>query len=193
MTADAETKRKTKANLTGRLSKDGLWRSFNKVPNLMQYVPNENYYARIKVHGKVIRRSLETSTFTTAKLKLLDFLREQKGPTPTADEAMTFGKALGLYEQRLADDPAIKPASKEYRLLCVGKLKSTWPSLVNRKVDEITPDECRQWAAKLRVSSHYFNNTIGTLRQIFEVAVREHKACKLKAFETRLGRFPGFA
>ena len=41
----------------GRLSKDGQWRSFPKVPNLIQYVPNGNYYARIKVGGKVIRRS----------------------------------------------------------------------------------------------------------------------------------------
>jgi hypothetical protein len=36
------------------------------------------YYARIKVNGKLIRQSLKTNVFTTAKTKLLDFLKEQR-------------------------------------------------------------------------------------------------------------------
>jgi hypothetical protein len=47
------------------LSKDGKWRSFPKVPNLLQYVFNENYYGRIKIDGKIIRESLQTSVWTT--------------------------------------------------------------------------------------------------------------------------------
>jgi len=42
------------------LSPDGKWRSFPKVPNLLQYVSNSNYYGRIKVSGKTIRESLNT-------------------------------------------------------------------------------------------------------------------------------------
>lgn len=42
------------------LSKDGKWRSFPKVPNLLQYVSSEKYYARIKVDGKLIRQCLGT-------------------------------------------------------------------------------------------------------------------------------------
>ena len=61
-----------------RLSNDGQWRSFPKVPNLLQYVGSGSYYARIKLRGKTIRRSLDTDIFTTAKLKLLDFLKEQQ-------------------------------------------------------------------------------------------------------------------
>ncbi len=33
------------------------WPSFPKVPNLLQYVSNENYYGRIKVKGKLIHKS----------------------------------------------------------------------------------------------------------------------------------------
>lgn len=149
----------------------------------MQYVPNGNYYARTKVHGKLIRRSLETDTFSTAKLRLLDFLREQKETPASTAQSMTLGEALGLFERRLADNPAMKPASKEYRLLCVGKLKSTWPEILERKADSITSDECQQWAARLRVSSHYFNNTVGTLRQILDVAIREHRLRSFQPFE----------
>jgi hypothetical protein len=42
------------------LSKDGQWRSFPKVPYLLQYVGNGNYYGRIKVGGKVIRNLIST-------------------------------------------------------------------------------------------------------------------------------------
>jgi hypothetical protein len=47
------------------------------VPHLLQYVSNSNYYGRIKLNGKVIRESLETGVWTTAKLKLTDFLKER--------------------------------------------------------------------------------------------------------------------
>lgn len=43
-----------------RLSKDGKWRSFPKVPNLLQYVSSGTYFARVKIQGKIIRQSLET-------------------------------------------------------------------------------------------------------------------------------------
>jgi hypothetical protein len=52
------------------LSTDGKWRSFPKVPPLLQYVSNGNYYGRIKVGGKIIRESLNTGIWTAAKLRL---------------------------------------------------------------------------------------------------------------------------
>ena len=60
------------------MSKDGQWRSFPKVPHLLQYVSNGNYYARIKVNGKIIRESLKTSVWTTAKLRLTDFVKKHQ-------------------------------------------------------------------------------------------------------------------
>jgi hypothetical protein len=39
------------------ISPDGKWRSFPKVPNLLQYVNSGNYYGRIKVGRKLIRES----------------------------------------------------------------------------------------------------------------------------------------
>ena len=52
------------------LSKNGQWRSFPKVPCLLQYVSNGNYYGRIRVNGKLIRVSLKTSVWSTARLQL---------------------------------------------------------------------------------------------------------------------------
>ena len=59
-----------------RLSPDGKWLSFPKVPNLLQYVQTGGFYGRTKVNGKVFRKSLETDVFTVAKLRLADFHQE---------------------------------------------------------------------------------------------------------------------
>jgi hypothetical protein len=53
-----------KTKLNDNLSTDGKWKSFPKVPNLLQYVVAGTYYARCKVKGKPVRASLETDVFT---------------------------------------------------------------------------------------------------------------------------------
>jgi hypothetical protein len=60
-----------------RLSSDGKWRSFPRVPHLLQYVSSGTYFARIKIKGKLIRESLETTVGTIAQLKLVDFLKDK--------------------------------------------------------------------------------------------------------------------
>jgi hypothetical protein len=42
------------------LPPDEKWRSFPKVPNLLQYISNADYHGRIIVGGKTIRESLST-------------------------------------------------------------------------------------------------------------------------------------
>jgi hypothetical protein len=62
-------------------SNDAQWCSFPKVPPLPQYVSNGTYYGRIKANGKVIRESrgsLTTTVWTTAKVRLTDFLNQHQ-------------------------------------------------------------------------------------------------------------------
>jgi hypothetical protein len=77
-TAGRKSIQKTKRG--NNLSTDGRWRSFPKVPNLLQYVVAGTYYARCKVQGKPVRVSLETDVFTTAKRRLPDKLHELRKP-----------------------------------------------------------------------------------------------------------------
>jgi type I restriction-modification system DNA methylase subunit len=79
VTKSPESQPKTKArDRAGQLSKDGKWRSFPRVPNLLQYVSTKTYYARVKQKGKVIRRSLRTNSWTTARLRLVAFLKDKQ-------------------------------------------------------------------------------------------------------------------
>ena len=159
-----------------KLSKDGKWRSFPKVPNLLQYVSSGVFFARIKIDGKLIRQSLKTDVWTTAKLRLLDFLKkhhESRGSMA----APKFTEAVEAYKRDLENNSSIKPQSKQYRLWCLLKIQRSWPQLWDLRLDEITEEECKEWAAKLNqeIACHYYNNTIGTLKQILDAGVKLHK------------------
>ncbi len=53
----------------------------------------------------------------------------------------------------------------------------SWPELWKLRLDEITAQACKEWAAKLskEIACHYYNNTIATLRQVLQVGIKAHK------------------
>jgi hypothetical protein len=63
MTSPSPTKRKADMGLVK-----------TPYPNLIRYKPSGNYFGRVRVNGKLIRRSLETHVLTVAKLKLSGFV-----------------------------------------------------------------------------------------------------------------------
>ena len=158
------------------LSSDGKWRSFPKVPNLLQYVSNGNYYGRIKVGGKTIRESLETSVWTKARVRLVEFQKKHNEARHNIN-APLFKDAVELFKTELASDSTMKPRSKGYRLDCLNKLQRTWPELWELRLNEITVQACKDWALKLNkeISSQYYNNMIGTLRLVMACGIKAHR------------------
>ena len=148
------------------LSKNGKWRSFPKVPHLLQYVISGNYFGKVKINGKKIRKSLQTTVWSTARLRLNDFLKEHRENRNKVDPPK-FSVAVELFKQELEHDTTLKPQSKKYRLWCLGKLQKTWPEPWDLRLNEITPQACKEWSAKLinEIACHYYNNTLGTLKQ----------------------------
>jgi hypothetical protein len=143
---------------------------------LLQYASNNNYYGRIKVNGKIIRESLATTVWTTAKLRLADFLKERlERRNKTAPPV--FSEVAELFTRDTENDTRIKPQSKRYRLWCLKKLQKSWPGLWGLPLDKITEAACKDWAAKLsgEIASHYFNNTIATLKQVIDTGIKAYK------------------
>ena len=176
MQTDQDTETNTRKR-EENLSNDGKWRSFPKVPHLLQYVSNGNYYGRIKIGGKLIRESLQTSVWTTAKLRLADFLKtnhENRGRI----EPPLFSEAVELFKIETESETNIKKQSKEYRLRCLNKIQNTWPELWALRLDEITVQACKDWAAKLNkdVAGQYYNNMVGTFKQVLTIGLKAHKA-----------------
>lgn len=173
-TPAADTGRDTKTAKPVRdasLSPDGKWRSFPKAPNLLQYVSTGAYFGRVKVGRKLFRQSLKTAVFTTAKLRLGDFLK-QKRRQAARPVAGTFGEARALYEADLDADHTLKDGSKLYRHNCVKALLRTWPDLDAKAPAKITEADCRAWAARFaeQYDDQFFNSTLSTLRHILERA-----------------------
>ena len=120
------------------------------VANLVRNVQSGNYYARIRVRGKLIWKSLNTDRISVAKLRLSDFHKEERQRaavhTAVARGKMTFGDALANYKQQRENDPNIKPGTKEYDAFRIKALLKSWPDLEKKDVGKISASECRSWS-----------------------------------------------
>jgi integrase len=189
-TANNESDIKPAKTREHKLSPDGKWRSFPKVPNLVQYVTTGVYFGRVKIEGKIFRESLGTDVFTTAKLLLGDWIKakRKRSARPVAG---TFAEARLLYETDLDADHTLKDGSKLYRHNCIKALLRTWPGLDALRPVKISETECRAWAAKFTAEydEQFFNNTLSTLRHILERAGLPHDENPARKVE-RLGVKP---
>lgn len=147
------------------------------VANLVRHVQSGNYYARIRVRGKLIWKSLKTDRISVAKLRLGDFHKEERqraaAQTAVARGKMTFADALQTYRERLKGDQSLKDRSKTYREERITALLKSWDDLNQTDVAQISKSDCLDWAARFGKTSSpsAFNNTVGTLRLILNIAV----------------------
>ena len=155
---------------------DSRWQK-TPVANLVRHIQSGNYYARIRVRSKLIWKSLKTDRISVAKLRLGDFHKEERqraaAQTAVARGKMAFTDALQTYRERLKGDHSLKQRSKNYREERITALLKSWPALNQTDVAHISKTDCLAWAAEygITASPTAFNNTIGTLRMVLDVAV----------------------
>jgi integrase len=189
VTQRADSPNPRRADKEPNISPDGKWKSFPRVPHLLQYIPSGMFYGRLKAGAKLIRQKLDTDVFTTAKLRLGDFIKGQrrKAARPVAG---TFAEAVALYEARIAADHTLKDGSKLYRRNCVKALLRTWPDLDAKAPTKITEADCREWASRFTAEydEGFFNNTLSSLRHILEragIGRDDNPAFKIKRLGVR--------
>jgi integrase len=157
-------------------SAQGSWQKTHYA-NLLRYKSSGTYFARIRITGKLIRRSLDTNVLSVAKLRLGDLEKQERQlaeqQTAIGDGRMTFDDALVVFRQRLEGDLSIKPRTRAYHEERVKALVKSWPELAGTEVRSITKSECLNWAAKFGKdrSATAFNHTVGILRRILEIGV----------------------
>ena len=154
----------------------GPWQK-TQYANLIRYVPSRTYFARIRIQGKLIVKSLKTDSIAVAKLRLGDLEKDERQNAEhraaVTTGKMTFGDCLKLHRDRLQAEPNFKPRTKEYYEYRTKALLKSWPGLSEEDVRKITKSDCLNWAAKFRtgVSPSSFNHTIVLLRHVFEIGV----------------------
>jgi integrase len=145
--------------------------------NLIRYVPSGTFFARLRVGGNLIRKSLKTDLLTVAKLRLADLEKGERESVETRKTAgkgrMTFGDCLAIYKAQTESSSLLKPSAKRYRAEVISSILKSWPGIEALDVRRISANDCNTWAAKFssQYSATRFNGTIGVLRAVFNVAM----------------------
>lgn len=115
--------------------------------NLYRFRPSGIYFARVRVHGKLFRKSLKTSVMSVAKLKLADYVKEcQEKPSGVSGamqgdyEKMTVGQCIQVFRLRLQQRQDIKDGGKSYREWTIVGLLKHLPDLESMEVAKLTKD-----------------------------------------------------
>src|SRR6266540_7190184 len=111
-------------------------------PNLIRYKPSGNYFGRVRVNGKLIRRSLETHVLSVAKLKLSDFLQDHRRLAINKGQSVKGEVIIEMFKKEIEDDHNNKPRTKLYKQEVLIALKKTWPELGAK---EITMSRMQNW------------------------------------------------
>ncbi len=79
--------------------KDARWPK-TQYAHLIRYVPSGKYFARIRVRGKLILKTLKTTGVSVAKLRLADVEKNERkkaeNQTSAVSGKMTFNAVLAL-------------------------------------------------------------------------------------------------
>jgi integrase len=148
------------------------------VANMIRYKPSGIYFARVRIRGKLFRRTLKTDVMSVAKLRLRDFIKdrqEEMGDCSVLTGKMTVGDCVTIFRERLDGRQDIKEGAKHYRRKCVEALLKSWPQLESIPVSKVGKDDCLTWAKKLaeKYSPSVYNNVVGSMRMILNVAVEK--------------------
>lgn len=147
------------------------------VANLVRYEPSGIYFARAKVRGKLVRKTLDTNILSVAKLRLADVLdAENRAVAPSQTKIigkMTFADALGIFRERQKHATDIKENTKNYNERAAIDLLKTWPGLEQTDVKRITKFDCLEWRSRFgkRYSPTVTNGTLSVLRRILDITV----------------------
>jgi len=133
-----------------------------------------NYYASAKVAGKVIRRSLDTDDYSTAKNRLPKVLSEIRGATH-ATAAGTLGAAITAEAER--EDPAIKETTQHYYkqvAVSLAKVAASLPvDTFGLSIARVTLAELRELMDKYATTaaSTRYNGALTLLRRTYARAI----------------------
>jgi integrase len=155
---------------------DSLWQK-TQFSNLIRYVPSGKYYARVRIRGKLIVKSLKTDRISVAKLRLSDLEQQERKLDEQSKRVqkgrVLFGDMLSMFESRLASDTERKPRTKSYYKERTTALLKSWPGITRMDVRDFTKANCLEWSAKFskQSSETAYNNTVAVLRQVLDLAL----------------------
>jgi len=159
----------------------------SKLENLYRHV-NGTYYARVMVGGKPKERSLRTSDYNAAAIKLPEVLKELRG---ASKEHNAGTLAQSILKEANRDDPTIKDSTHAYyRQIAKNIIATLAPEVANKRLPQVNIGDLKPWQAgfadKFSVTRH--NGALALLRRVWNCALENHQvasnpAAKLKRLQ----------
>jgi len=155
---------------------NSLWQK-TQYANLIRYVPSGTYFARFRIKGKLVWRSLKTDRVGIAHIRLPDEIekerRKAENASALAKGKMTGGDAIRMYNERIQGRVDLKPLTKAYHSQRIGSLLKSWSALEKTDLSKVTKTDCLNWAARFgpKVSPSTFNHSVGIVRALFEIGI----------------------
>jgi integrase len=135
------------------------------------------YYCRLYREGKQHWKALGTDVLSVAKARLAGHIKEFRAvakSTETVEQGKGSVEQLAWsYLDGVRQSVGIKPSTVHYREQIVAAILRSWPELEHLKPKDVLEKDCQEWAARFakEYSPTRYNNSVDTLRQIFEIAI----------------------
>jgi integrase len=158
--------------------------AFQKVGECLYRYSNGVYYARLKVNGKEIRRSLRTSDRDMAKRELAR-LREEQKHVDRSQGKLTLAELCARFLKTVQHQ---KLKTIEGKTLVIRRVLNDWPTGKFTQVGKIKPSDVDVWLSRYRFGSASRNLHISCVKELFALALRDRMIVVSPAAHLRSAR-----
>jgi integrase len=152
------------------MNSNNVWTKIKREHGLYRYNPSGQYFARVRFHGKLHRRKLDTADLALAKRKLRTF-REDLERTDATKGNASFASVVDAYEATLSG----ADSTKVNKRAVIDKLKATWFGIETLPLRTVKPSQVSAWLSKHygRWSAAYYNLALSVIRSALDMAVND--------------------
>jgi len=152
--------------------------------SLYRYSSNRVYYARIKVDGKEIKRSLRTTDPTLARRNLAA-LKAELRQIDRSQGRITLAELADRYLKTILHQ---KPKTVERKTYIISRIKRDWPSGALTQITRIRPSDVDLWLSYYHFGSASRNLFVSCIKELFAVAMRDRMLAASPAAHLRYAK-----
>jgi len=148
------------------------WTKIKREHGLYRYNPSGQYFARVRFHGKLYRRKLETGDLAVAKRKLRKF-KDDLERTDATKGNTSFAKVLDDYAATLQG--AESTLANKLSVIAKLKAKDSWFGIDSLPLRTVKPSDVQRWLTKNygQWGAEYYNLALSVIRSALDMAVAD--------------------
>ncbi len=155
--------------MSGPQNKSATFQKVNEC--LYRFGDSGNFYARVWIHGKEIRRSLKTTDWDLAKRRLRDVRRDLEKLDNTA-HMVTLQDYLKTF---LASSQHKSKSTRQKFEAIAKRIHEEWPGTTGQKIRDVKASDVLRWLKfqRDRFATSTYNEFVQFIRRFFDAAVKD--------------------